>query len=349
MSLPYCEKFGFDEARIRQRLQWLEFSDADHELARRLQAEVIRPNITAIVDDFYAWMGDIEEVGDLLRTPGDIAHLKVTQTAYLRSLGVDFHQADYFESRLQVGQTHAWIGLSLSLYNCAYFWLSQFIVQRIVTQITDHNEQQHLQTFLHKIVSLDISLAIETYHKLQIHSLEDSLARAQQQQDRLRAAASTDSLTGLPNHDAIITELKHALADVDAGKYSVAVVMADLDHFKRVNDSLGHLVGDKVLSEVAHRMRSALRGLDRVGRYGGEEFLMILYNATPESMHNVAERVRQRISAHPIKSRDTSLNITLSMGVTLARRGESVHDAIARADAALYAAKEAGRDCIIIH
>ena len=348
MSLPYCEKFGFDDDHIQQRLRWLNFSAADHGLAQRLQMEVIRPNITAIIDDFYAWLATVERIQEMIHGGLDIDRLKITQTAYLQSLGMDFDTPKYFESRLRVGQTHAWIDLNLSLYNCAYYWLCEFILARFPDKLRNSDDGRRIQSFLHKIVGLDISLAIEIYHQAQVTSLEESLARTQQQKDRLRLAASTDSLTGLANHDTIIAELEFALSEMAQGKHTVAVVMADLDHFKRVNDTHGHLAGDKVLTEVSRRMRSALRGLDRVGRYGGEEFLMIIYNATPESMKNVAERVREHITANPIKSPDISLDITMSMGVTIARPGEKADEAIARADAALYVAKEAGRDRVVV-
>ena len=348
MALPYCEKFGFDDDRIHQRLRWLDFSVEDHVLARRLQNEVIRPHITAIVDDFYAWLGTVEEAQDLLSGGFDIVRLKATQTEYLRTLGMEFDTPEYFESRLRVGQAHAWIGLNLSLYNCAYYWLSEFVLERIPDRLRNSEAGRQIQTFLHKIVSLDISLAIETYHVAQVTSLEETLARTQQQKDRLSVAASTDSLTGLANHDAIIAELEQALAEVRQGEHTVAVVMADLDHFKRVNDSYGHLAGDKVLMEVSRRLRAALRSFDRVGRYGGEEFLLILRNVTPSTMAGVAERVRQRVTTNPIKLPELSLDITMSMGVTMARAGETAEDAIARADAALYEAKEAGRDRVVV-
>ncbi len=349
MALPYCEKFGFDNDRIHQRLRWLDFSVEDHVLARRLQTEVIRPNITAIVNDFYDWLDSVKEVQEMLSGGFDIARLKATQTNYVRSLGMEFDTPEYFEARLRVGQAHAWIGLNLSLYNCAYYWLSQFIIAHFPDslRVTDGDGRQ-IEAFLHKIVCLDISLAIETYHVAQVTSLEETLARTQQQKDRLRVAASTDSLTGLANHDAIIAELELALAEVVQGEHTVAVVMADLDHFKDVNDTYGHLVGDKVLMEVSRRLRAALRGFDRVGRYGGEEFLLILHNATPTSMKHVAERVRKRITDNPVKLPDLSLKVTMSMGVTMIRSGETAEDVIARADAALYAAKKAGRDCVIV-
>lgn len=348
MSLPYCEKFGFDEARINQYLRWLNFSATDHGLAQRLQLEIIRPNLSAIIDDFYTWMDGVDELRKMLQDGQDIERLKVTQSGYLQSLGMDYNTPKYFESRLRVGQTHAWIGLNLSLYNCSYYWLSQFILAYIPSQLRNSDDGQKIQAFLHKIIALDISLAIETYHVAQVTSLEESLARTQQQKDRLQQAASTDSLTGLANHDTIISELEFALDKARKNHGTVAVVMADLDHFKRVNDTYGHLAGDKVLIEVAHRMRSALRGHDHVGRYGGEEFLMILYNATPESMQAVAERVRQRITANPIKSPDINLDITMSIGATLARPGEKADEAIARADAALYRAKDSGRNRVVV-
>jgi len=349
MALPYCEKFGFDDDRIHQRLRWLDFSIEDHVLARRLQREVIQPHITAIVDEFYQWMNSVDEIREMLDSGYDIARLKVTQTAYLRSLGVDFDTPEYFESRLRVGQAHAWIGLNLSIYTCAYFWLTEIILAHFPDSLRNSKEGRQMQTFLHKIVSLDISLAIETYHVAQVTSLEESLARTQQQKDRLRLAASTDSLTGLANHDAIIAELELALSDIAQGDHTVAVVMADLDFFKDVNDTYGHLAGDKVLVEVARRLRAALRGFDRVGRYGGEEFLLILHNATPSTMASVAERVRKRVTSNPIKLPELSLDITMSMGVTMARAGERAEEAIARADAALYAAKEAGRDRVVVN
>ncbi|HEB93787.1 MAG TPA: diguanylate cyclase [Gammaproteobacteria bacterium] len=349
MAQPYCEKFGFDDDRIHQRLRWLDFSVEDHVLARRLQTEVIRPNITAIVNDFYDWLDSVDEVQEMLSGGFDIERLKATQTNYVRSLGMEFDTPEYFEARLRVGQAHAWVGLSLSLYNCAYYWLSQFIITRIPDHLrTADGDGRRIESFLHKIICLDISLAIETYHVAQVTSLEESLARTQQQKDRLRVAASTDSLTGLANHDAIIAELELALAEVAQGEHTVAVVMADLDHFKAVNDTYGHLVGDKVLMEVSRRLRAALRGFDRVGRYGGEEFLLILHNATPTSMKHVTERVRKRITDNPVKLPDLSLKVTMSMGVTMVRSDETAEDAIARADTALYAAKKAGRDRVVV-
>ncbi|MCF6211634.1 MAG: diguanylate cyclase [Gammaproteobacteria bacterium] len=349
MAQPYCEKFGFDDDRIHQRLRWLDFSVEDHVLARRLQMEVIRPNITAIVNDFYDWLDSVEEVQEMLSNGFDIGRLKITQTDYVRSLGMEFDTPEYFESRLRVGQAHAWIGLNLSLYNCAYYWLSQFIIARFPDNLrTADGDGQRIETFLHKIVCLDISLAIETYHVAKVTSLEETLAHTQQQKDRLRVAASTDSLTGLANHDAIIAELEMALTEIAQGEHTVAVVMADLDHFKDVNDTYGHLAGDKVLTEVSRRLRAALRGFDRVGRYGGEEFLLILHNATPTSMKHVTERVRKHITDNPVKLPELSLKVTMSMGVTMIRSGETAEDAIARADTALYAAKKAGRDRIVV-
>ena len=253
MSLTYCEKFGFNASRIAERLQWLDLSANDHATAGQLQQDIITLHAAAIVDEFYRWLVQIPEARALLVDDELISRLKQTQTQYLLSLGVDFNQADYFESRLRVGQAHVWVGLSLSLYQCAYRRLAELIFQHIDCQ---RDDAPILISFLHKIIALDMSLAIETYHLTHVQTLEESLDRSQRQQKKLRVAAATDSLTGLANHETIISMLQEALAQEER---PLAAVMVDIDHFKQVNDTHGHPVGDKVLIETARRIRSALR------------------------------------------------------------------------------------------
>jgi diguanylate cyclase (GGDEF)-like protein len=120
--------------------------------------------------------------------------------------------------------------------------------------------------------------------------------------------------------------------------------MADIDHFKNVNDTYGHLAGDGVLKEVAARIKNSLRGFDVVGRYGGEEFLLILHKADLATARMVAERIRSRIVATPIDLPSALLDITISMGVAMAKSDEDVNSLVERADKALYNAKENGRD-----
>jgi diguanylate cyclase (GGDEF)-like protein len=343
MSLTYCERYNFDNSKIEERLQWLQLEAADHNVAAQLQQDIIQPHVTEIIEAFYAWLVTLDAAHEILVDDELIAQLQVSQQEYLLTLGVDFTKQEYFEARLRVGQAHVWVGLSLSLYQCAYRYLGQLILERIDPQ---QNNAPELTRFVHKIIALDMSLAIETYHLARVESLEESLGRAKTQQLRLRMAARTDSLTGLANHETIMAELEEALQQSPPPELVVAMV--DIDFFKKVNDTYGHLVGDKVLTEVTLRMRAALRGVDSIGRYGGEEFMLLIYGASLEVAQQVAERVRKHVAIEPVNLQGLEIPITLSLGLSKAQAGEPADVLLARADQALYAAKSAGRNQIQI-
>jgi len=122
------------------------------------------------------------------------------------------------------------------------------------------------------------------------------------------------------------------------------VFFADLDSFKRVNDDYGHLVGDDVLRSAAEKMSRTVREYDHVGRYGGEEFLVVLPDCSVESAREVAERVRQHIGDSPVVTSPTRVVITISIGVAQWQHGQEVLDLLRRADAAMYRAKRNGRN-----
>jgi two-component system, cell cycle response regulator len=126
------------------------------------------------------------------------------------------------------------------------------------------------------------------------------------------------------------------------------VILSDLDHFKHINDKFGHLVGDEVLQEIARRLLASVRSYDFVGRYGGEEFLIILNNC--DSAHAVgrAEEIRNKIASHPVQTKSGPLPITMSFGVLATQDWdlELAEQVLAEADAALYQAKMDGRNCV---
>ena len=128
---------------------------------------------------------------------------------------------------------------------------------------------------------------------------------------------------------------------------STVLLLGDIDHFKVVNDSHGHLVGDQVLREVARRMLLAVRSYDFVGRYGGEEFLIVLNNCDPNSGFARADDIRTTIGDRPIQTDAGPLRITMSFGVLISREwGHRPTDELLReVDAAMYAAKASGRNC----
>jgi diguanylate cyclase (GGDEF)-like protein len=176
-----------------------------------------------------------------------------------------------------------------------------------------------------------------------ILELQDQLLAAQEE---LRHRASHDALTGLWNRAAILEILGRELARTGRDQSPLGVIMADLDHFKRINDTLGHLAGDGVLREAAGRLRRALRQSDWIGRYGGEEFLIVLPGADVPQVLQGAERLRLAVASAPITLPEGSLTATLSMGVATA--ADAWHGDVGQllrvADAALYRAKQAGRN-----
>lgn len=158
-------------------------------------------------------------------------------------------------------------------------------------------------------------------------------------EDRLAHEATHDDLTGLPNRALIHDRLEHALVRADRTGGRVAVVFGDLDSFKPVNDRYGHLVGDRLLQGVARRMRGAARAMDTVGRYGGDEFVVVCEELEDEAGARLAaERLHQEV-ARPLDVDLTHLDVAMSLGVALAEPGESAESVMHRADQAMYRAK----------
>lgn len=165
-------------------------------------------------------------------------------------------------------------------------------------------------------------------------------------QEALRIQASHDPGTGLWNRSAILNYLYEELWRAERENSIVGVAMADIDDFKRVNDTYGHLAGDVVLREAAGRLKSILRPYDRIGRYGGEEFLVVLPGCSAEEAMSVAERMRRGIEGEPIKTVQAALTVTCSFGVGASVKGDARHleALIHKADEALYEAKRIGKN-----
>ena len=162
--------------------------------------------------------------------------------------------------------------------------------------------------------------------------------------------ASHDSLTGLLNHSTTLTVLTQELLRAQRSHYPVAVLIADLDHFKKVNDTYGHPVGDVVIREVARRLREAARRYDHVGRVGGEEFLIVVPNCNLDTLRECAERFRIAISDMPFDTPSGQLTITVSIGATIWSSEHPLNSERLRkmADYALYRVKSRGRNGINI-
>jgi diguanylate cyclase (GGDEF)-like protein len=164
---------------------------------------------------------------------------------------------------------------------------------------------------------------------------------------RIRQIAMYDGLTRLYNRRAFLEIAEREAARARRAAGPTAALMLDLDHFKRVNDSHGHAAGDRLLADFAERLRGAVRGADIPGRYGGEEFCVLLPGATVEEAAVVAERIREAVAARPLGGLVQA--VTMSAGAAGSTYSDcSVDELLAQADAALYAAKRSGRNRVVV-
>lgn len=164
--------------------------------------------------------------------------------------------------------------------------------------------------------------------------------------ERLLKLSITDKLTGLYNRQKTDRKLSEEQQKVNQDKdYRCCVMMIDVDYFKNINDTFGHQEGDKILCDLAKAMQRSLRHTDTIGRWGGEEFIVILSNTALDEGRNVAENLRKKIAEYPFL---TLYPVTVSIGVGELVRSEEVHECIARVDAALYRAKTSGRNSVSV-
>jgi two-component system cell cycle response regulator len=188
-------------------------------------------------------------------------------------------------------------------------------------------------------------------HELQVRlragtRLVDLQAELLAAREALREQATKDSLTHLWNRSSIFELLCRELARAQREGTPVGVVMVDLDHFKSVNDNYGHFTGDAVLCESARRLQSTIRQYDAIGRYGGEEFLVMLPGCDEQTSFNLAERMRKHLAQGQMSLNEGAIGVTASFGATVALPGQvwTPESLIRKADEALYLAKRLGRN-----
>jgi diguanylate cyclase (GGDEF)-like protein len=190
----------------------------------------------------------------------------------------------------------------------------------------------------------DLAALVE--NELKIVALGEAERLLLDQVSEAERRASIDGLTRLWNRETITTLLRMESERAARASKPLGLAVVDIDHFKRINDTWGHVSGDRVLAAVAERMRGALRPYDSIGRYGGEEFLAVISEASPEVVVAVGERIRGAIRSGPVVADVGPVNVTVSVGVACvaARFGDDPMRLVRIADGALYLAKQSGRD-----
>ncbi|MDX1486762.1 MAG: diguanylate cyclase [Acidiferrobacterales bacterium] len=326
----------------------MELGQDDQVHAQLLQRLVVAPHAGAIVDAFYARMLNRPAVAAIIDQGGfDLTRLKCSQIEYLLSLGIDFHTAEYFERRLHVGLAHAWAGVPLGLTQAGYRLMQQLLIDHIPDEQIDTSRRDTLIAFAIKILALDFALTIESYHGAHVQSLEQSVQSLRREGGKLYRQATIDVLTGVATRRHVVAVLQKSWQNTQLSGKPLSLILLDVDFFKHVNDRYGHSVGDCALRGIASRIKGAVRDVDEVGRYGGEEFLAVLPDTPLAIACEVAERVRERVASAPLHCEGRMLRITASLGVIQVAARESVDELIARADGALYRAKKEGRNRVV--
>ncbi len=173
------------------------------------------------------------------------------------------------------------------------------------------------------------------------------IVQLEEQKFEIEKLSKTDSLTGVFNRRGVFQKLDFLIENSEKKNYPFSIILADIDDFKQVNDKYGHLCGDTVLKEITKRMSEALRKGDIIGRWGGEEFIIILPFAELNAAKNIAERIKTNLLKSPIKCGDTSLLVTLTFGVGMYNHDLSLDKNLALIDIALYKGKVSGKNCIV--
>ncbi len=211
-----------------------------------------------------------------------------------------------------------------------------------IENIVESSEEIDIPKFKSRIEAFQSDLLSELQRANElIKSLENEIEELQKQ-------SNIDPLTKLYNRKALEIDAKEMLKHSKERNLNIAALMIDADDFKKVNDTFGHLAGDKVLILLAKLFKLSIREYDRAYRYGGEEFLIIFNRAGKEEAKKVAERIMNAVRNNKLIYKGKTIRITLSMGLTSHQKGDTLESLIERADAAVYQAKHDGKDKLVV-
>ena len=336
MDYPTCQKCNFTQNRINEMLELLELSERDHAIAEVLQTKVITPNLEIIIEAFYVYLQSHREYKEYFKPGEQLLRMAQSQENYLRTLGVNFQSPDYFENRLRIGVIHSQIGLPPRLYECAYAKLRDLIVDNIPDELDKENVEK-IRNFMNRIITLDISLALESYYQISMGNLEASIDKLEKNKDILQERSNKDTLTGAANRAAILGLINDLLGKFKNDGMTFSVVMCDVNGMRAVNEKLGHMAGDLVLKKIVALVKSRIRATDYIGRYGGDEFLLVFPSMDEDKATKMMTDINSMLVEQDILIRGTKVNHSINFGVTCVREGDELPNLLMRVDKALLA------------
>ncbi|WP_456381620.1 GGDEF domain-containing protein [Hydrogenimonas sp.] len=211
-----------------------------------------------------------------------------------------------------------------------------------IERIAEEKNEIDIQSFKNRFAAFQHDLLQELQHA------NDIIKSLEQEVEELQKQSNIDSLTKLFNRKALEIDGRELFRHSKERNLNIVVLMIDVDDFKKINDTFGHIAGDKVLILLAKLFKSSIREYDKAYRYGGEEFLIIFNRAQKENAVKVAERIMKAVRNNKLIYKNQVIRITLSMGLTEHQKGDTLESMIERADAAVYQAKQEGKNRLVV-
>lgn len=341
------EQLRLTARAIARRKKYFGLTEEDSKILRAMKTDVAEA-LDEIIEEFYKHLLLHDELDQIIGDAETLLRLKNHFRSYLLTIFDGQFDEEYVHSRLRVGVVHRRIGVKPHYYVSAMHRLSTILRRRVLDGSSDANDFFRGSTAIEKVLMFDLSLTVDTY----IHSLMDASRRSRAQLAEyaesleetiaertrlLNEQARCDSLTGLLNQRTFYRELRKELSRGQRQGYSVLLVYFDIDGFKKINDKRGHRAGDALLEKVADAARKTTRRDELIARYGGDEFCIILPNATMEEGTILAKRLCETTS-EMLKEKELSLSVGIAASTPL--RYLDAETLVKLADEAMYRAKK---------
>ncbi|WP_286235401.1 GGDEF domain-containing protein [Thalassotalea sediminis] len=339
------EQMKISDVEIVNRMELLGL-DNDALMLLSRHKVLIEDQVDAIVDEFYEKQTEIDEISLLIGDADTLMRLRNAQRKYVIDLFSGEYDAEYVNNRLRIGMVHKRIGVEPKLYLSAVKTLKELIVNVLKKHIEDHDEIEKTLLALDNLFYFDTTLVFDTYIDSLVGEIESAKRRTEEyavslekkvaeRTKQLEEQAKLDPLTGLYNQRAMQDVLKRELAAVKRRKTQLSLVYIDIDNFKNINDTYGHIKGDEVLKSIGKVVISGIREIDLACRYGGDEFCIILPECDTKNALNVGNNI---IGEFNKKYPD----FALSLGISSTEQGEPIAPdmLIKLADDNMYKAKK---------
>jgi diguanylate cyclase (GGDEF)-like protein len=343
-----AEQMQLTERELEQRKSLVQFANDDVECLRA-HREFISAHVDDIVRQFYQNQLSVPEISLLIGDADTMGRLRRAMRRYILELFDGYYDLHYVNKRLRIGKVHKQIGVSPKLF-ISGIWLLEKILNQNISEYAMHIGMPEigdkLNNSLHKLLTLDTQFVFDTYISSLVAEVNTAKAQMEKQIEQLEVTISErtkelemmsrrDGLTGLWNQNAFYEFLHHELVTAERYKENIALAYLDIDGFKALNDTQGHVVGDQNLIQLGNVLKEGVRECDIPCRVGGDEFAVIFPKTTLSEARATCERVIERVKKANL------LAVTVSIGITAAGKEyyPPVHDFIREADRNMYNSK----------